>query len=93
MFTSTIVFTSLIFRVVYGELISFNQACSMAVITSGVVCVGVGKPSNTGQAVEILDYQFNLWLSIIFALAVGMCFAINAVIMKYYVGTVGFTPI
>ena len=86
-------FTSLIFRVVYGELISFKQACSMVVIMSGVVFVGVGKPSTSDKTVEIADYQFNLWISIMFALSCGICFSINAVIMKHYVGTVGLTPV
>jgi drug/metabolite transporter (DMT)-like permease len=93
LYTSSIVFTSVVFRVVYGELISFKQACSMAAIMSGVICVGLGKPSASEQTVDIADYQFNVWVSIIFALTCGVCFSINAVIMKHYVGTVGLTPI
>jgi drug/metabolite transporter (DMT)-like permease len=48
LFTSTIMFTSIIFRFVYGEEISFKQAFVMLMITAGVVCVGVGKPSSGG---------------------------------------------
>jgi len=56
LFTSVIMFTTLIFRVVYGELISFKQAVVMMVITAGVVCISLGKPSSKAEAVEIVDY-------------------------------------
>ena len=58
LYTCSIVFTSVVFRVVYGELISFRQACSMFVIMSGVICVGVGKPVPHSETltVEIVDY-------------------------------------
>jgi len=45
-FTSSIVFTSILFRFVYNEQIQFKQAIVMVVMAAGVICISVGKPNS-----------------------------------------------
>jgi len=56
LFTSTILFSGIFFRILYNELITFKKAMAMAVIIVGVVCIGVGKPSVTNSVIEVVDY-------------------------------------
>lgn len=43
-FTSTVVFSSILFRFVYNEQIKLKQAIVIAIMTVGVICISVGKP-------------------------------------------------
>lgn len=80
LFTSGIIFTSINFSYIYQEHISLKSGCSMLVIISGIVCVGLGKNDGNQSSIDM-----NLVLAIVFALLCGFCFSINAILMRHYV--------
>ncbi len=65
-FTSSIIFSAIIFNVVYQETVNKRQMAAMLVIIVGVILVGIGKP-NQRDLIEVKDYNYNLWMSILFA--------------------------
>jgi len=44
LFSTNIMFTYIIFRVLFGELVYFQNVVVMIVMTAGVVCISLGKP-------------------------------------------------
>ena len=63
------------------------------VIITGGVLIGIGKPSQnsddtTDQGMEI--QRKYLFLSIFFAVLCGVTFALNSLVMKYYVKKFNF---
>ena len=71
----------------------------MAIICAGVVCVGIkdeqsdSKNNNNISAKEVSVEWQNLMIAIGYALATGLCYSLNSVIMRYYVRNVGFTVV
>jgi drug/metabolite transporter (DMT)-like permease len=88
LFTSGIIFTALAFKFIYGETISTKQGLSILVIVAGTVCVILSKKTDFNSS---LDY--NLLLSVIFALICGLCFCFNAVVMRHFVQAFGMSAL
>jgi drug/metabolite transporter (DMT)-like permease len=85
--SSNIMFTSILFRIFYGEKIRVVNWVSMAMIISGVLCVSI-KDEDTDQ--EIV-YNYVL-LAVAVALSTGFTFAFSAAVMKHFLKDQGFTP-
>jgi multidrug transporter EmrE-like cation transporter len=93
LFTSGVVFTTLLFWVIYGEKPTAMTGVGMLVIIGGVVLVSVGKPCEGCDTSGLeVDNTYLFW-SVFWALSSGLCFAINSWAMKHYIKNVGFTPI
>ena len=88
LFTSGVVFCTILFWFVYGEKINLVTAAGMLTILLGVIAVGM-KPRT--QVAEV-DYS-NLLVAITYALSSGVLIATNALIMRYYVRVIGFSPL
>ena len=84
LFTSTVVFTSIIFRFLYHEKIKWSVLFGMGLIVSGVFFVSV-KDFNTKND--------NLYLSIFFALFIGFLFTTSSLISREFVKRGNITPI
>ena len=87
LYASSILFTAIIFYFVYKERISKPFILGAALIIAGVLCVSL----KLDDSVEI-DYEM-LIVACIFGIATGFSFATNALIVKHYIRTAGFSPI
>ena len=85
LFTSTVVFTSIIFRFLYYEKIKWSVLFGMGLIVAGVFFVSV-KDFNTKN-------DINLYLSIFFALLIGFLFSTSSLISREFVKRGNITPI
>lgn len=86
LFTSSVVFTAILFYFVYNERVSNKNLAGMTLVICGVLCVSVKDDSN-----EHVDYNM-LWISVFFAMLTGIALATNAIIIKHYCKNVGFSP-
>ena len=87
LYTSGIIFVAILYYVVYGERLTFRDCIGIFIIIVGGVFIGIGKPSQDSVEHHINedDQSKNMLLSIFFALNCGLSFAVNALVMKYYV--------
>ena len=92
LFTSGVVFCTVLFWLVYGEKIKLVTAAGMLIILLGVVSVGIKPTSKDDAPGESVDYT-NLLIAIAYALSSGVLIATNALIMRHYVRVVGFSPL
>ena len=101
LFTSGVVFTALLFYLVYGEKLGIQSVVGMVFIVLGVVLISVSKVPETqedeaieeGPELTEYDQQKYLLLSVVFALICGLLFSINSFVMKYYPKKYGFSVI
>jgi drug/metabolite transporter (DMT)-like permease len=87
LFTSGVVFTAIVFYVLYQEKIGKTDLVGMITILTGVVCVGL---KNTDS--NVTD-QTALFLAIGFALVTALLYTFSMVIGKYCVSVLYFTPV
>lgn len=85
--SSNIIFTSIIFYLVYGEKITFVNKICMLIIIAGVVCVSI-KQEKSFEQKEII-YE-DLLISVAYALVTGFSFAIGTFVIKYYMARAKF---
>lgn len=90
LFTSGVIFTSVLFYFIYKEALTIKDLIGMLFIMAGVALIGFGKDDDAtkSSATELtsdLDQQTLLWLSILFAILCGFSFALNSFVMKHYV--------
>ena len=91
LFTSGVAFSSILFWFIWGEKISKVTVLGMLMICAGVICVGL-KESNSADNNDAEDVEWaNLIIAIAYAIATGLGYSINSVLMRYYVQNVGFT--
>lgn len=86
LFTSGVIFTSILFYFIYDEALNRKDLVGIIFILAGVGLIGFGKEHQTSTNVAEAEekYQY-LWLSILFAIICGLSFAINSFVMKHYV--------
>ncbi len=84
LFTSGVAFSSLFFWLIWGEKISKVTVLGMVMICAGVVCVGLKDSDSAGDYAGEVEWE-NLIIAIAYAIATGLGYSINSVLMRYYV--------
>jgi len=84
LFTSGVAFSSLFFWLIWGEEISKVTVLGMVMICAGVVCVGLKESDSASEDTEDVEWA-NLIIAITYAIATGLGYSINSVLMRYYV--------
>ena len=87
LYTSGIIFVAILYYFVFGERLTCRDCVGISIIIVGGVFIGIGKPSQDSVKLDINENEQskNMLLSIFFALNCGLSFAVNALVMKYYV--------
>ena len=86
-FTSGVMFTTLVFWRIYKERLTMTKLVGIGLIIFGVFCVGY-KQSDTG-AVKV---DVDLMLAILFALGVGVMLTVSALLYRHYPQKLGISP-
>ena len=97
LFTSAVVFSAIIFYVLYREKIHLKDWLAMFLIIAGVVLISLGKPDESSKqpTKQTLDNQTSsplnyMTLSLLFALLSGFLLALNSLVMKHYIRNYNF---
>lgn len=95
LFTSGVIFTSILFYFLYQEQLNFRDVIGIVFILVGVAMIGFGKDNDAldekSESMVVADFETDLsqealkWLSILFAVMCGLSFALNSYVMKHYV--------
>lgn len=100
LFSTSIVFSSILFYFLYEEKLSIRHLIGLALMLTAVVLISIGKPSSSslteGSSVSTeleAEQAYYLVLAIIFALICGLILTINAVIMRHYVKYLHISPL
>jgi drug/metabolite transporter (DMT)-like permease len=88
LFTTAVLYTTLLFRATYGERIRWPCFAGMLTVCLGVAVISLGK-EQTGSSGDIESGAL-FWV-VMWANLSGVFFASNALIMRYYVQNCGFT--
>ena len=89
-FSTCVVFTALIFRVRYGQILSLMDWLGCLIIMGCVVLIGLGASQDNDDGSKI-DTK-NLLFAVVSALAAGLIFSINTVNVNYVIRDVKFPP-